>query len=247
LIDGEKQSTLLRPKRASPRTLLVSFSGIDGAGKTTQIGELSRRLQHNGIPFRVVSFWDQVAALKRLRELCSHTLFKGDKGVGTAGRPLNRRDKNIQSWYMTTLRYFLYLLDTVSLWRMVKTQKDTAGVVIFDRYVYDELANLRCKCGATRVYVRFLLRITPRPDIAFLLDADPVAARRRKPEYPLEFLYQNRASYLALSRSASMTVISPLPSAETATRVTEEISKRLLQPLAQRSLPAPNQAQREAF
>jgi thymidylate kinase len=247
LFDGENQSILFHPNLGSPRTLLVSFSGMDGAGKTTQIGELCRRLEQDGISFRVISFWDQVAALTRVRESFSHTLFKGDKGVGAPGRPLNRRDKNIQAWYMTTLRYVLYLLDAASVWRVLQSEGYAARVVIFDRYVYDELANLHSKYGMTRVYVRLLLRITPRPDVAFLLDADPVAARARKPEYPLEFLYQNRASYLALSKSAGMTLIPPLPGAEAASRIMEEVSNKLLQPLAQTPLPARNRAQRRAF
>jgi len=43
------------------------------------------------------------------------------------------------------------------------------------------------------------------------VDADAAAARARKPEYPLEFLRQNRERYLALSGLAgNMTVIEPL-------------------------------------
>ena len=63
---------------------------------------------------------------------------------------------------------------------------------------------------ATRAYVHVLLKLVPRPDIAFLLDADPVQARARKPEYPPEFLQSSRASYLALAQSTGMSIIEPL-------------------------------------
>jgi hypothetical protein len=54
------------------------------------------------------------------------------------------------------------------------------------------------------------LWIAPPPDAAFLIDADPVAARARKPEYPLDFLRQNRESYLTLARlTGRMIIIEP--------------------------------------
>jgi hypothetical protein len=56
------------------------------------------------------------------------------------------------------------------------------------------------------------MRLVPKPDISYLLDADPVKARARKPEYPLEFLHTNRQSYLTLSDLVGgMTVIAAMP------------------------------------
>jgi thymidylate kinase len=204
--------------------MLVSFSGMDGAGKSTQIAALCSRLHQNGVSFCVVAFWDQVATLKRIREGSSHSLFKGDKGVGTPERPVNRRDKNIQSWYMTLTRLFLYFLDAIALRTVARTNLESGvEVVIFDRYLYDELANLPSQNPITRAYVRVLLRFVPRPDIAYLLDADPVHARARKPEYPLDFLGSNRTSYLRLSELAGMAVIPPLTVGEASERVLEEL------------------------
>ena len=229
-------------RRQTPQTLLVSFSGIDGAGKTTQISNLCSRLDQNRVSFRLVVFWDEVATLTHLREWSSHVLFKGDKGVGTPDRPVSRRDKNIQSWYMTVVRY-LYFLDAVSLrWMVTKVRQSGAQVIIFDRYVYDELANLSPDDRSTRTFLRLLLKIAPRPDIAFLLDADPAEAYQRKPEYPIEFLHHNRASFLAASDVAAMTVIPPLATTKAAEKVLENVSKNLaLVPVAE-NVSAPNLA-----
>jgi len=224
-----------RTRRQTPQTLLVSFSGIDGAGKSTQISNLCNRLDHNRVSFRLVVFWDEVATLTRLREWSSHTLFKGDRGAGTPDRPISRRDKNVQSWYMTALRYFLYFLDAVSLrWMVTKARQSGAQVIIFDRYLYDEVANLSPDDRATRTFLRLLLKIAPRPDIAFLLDADPAEAYQRKPEYPIEFLQYNRASFLATSDVTAMTVIPPLPATKAAEKVLESVSRNLaLVPVAE--------------
>jgi thymidylate kinase len=215
---------------------LISFSGIDGAGKSTQIEALQASLHEAGIPVSLVTFWNDVATLTRIREVSGHTLFKGDKGVGTPDRPVNRQDKNVQSWYMTPVRFCLYFADVISLRRMVaKILKADAGVVIFDRYVYDELANLPLRNPVTRAYVRLLLRLAPQPDISYLLDADPVQARARKPEYPLDFLHSSRASYLALSELAGMTIIPPQPIQHAA----QQILHQVMQQLSPRPTPLP--------
>lgn len=184
--------------------LIVSFSGIDGAGKTTQIESLQRNLAVYGARISLIRFWDDVATLKRVREISSHRLFKSENGVGSPGRPINRRDKNVQSWYMTPVRLFLYFLDSLHLNVIVRrVTRTSADVIIFDRYIYDELANLKLADSKwQQLFARYALRWTRQPDVAILLDADPEQARTRKPEYPLEFLRRNREAYLELGKMA---------------------------------------------
>ena len=168
------------------RAKIISFSGIDGAGKSTQIEMLRERLNQAGLRVSLLAFWDDVAMLTSVREFSGHTLFKGEKGVGSPTKPVSRRDKNVRSWYMTVVRFGLYFLDAVSLCLAVAKQKRSgADVIIFDRYLYDQLANLNLNRGIGRTYARLLLAMTPKPDIAYLLDADPAQARERKPEYPV--------------------------------------------------------------
>src|ERR1700744_521428 len=125
------------------QTRLISFSGIDGAGKSTQIQALRSRIQEAGLRVLLITFWDDVARLTRLREVTGHTLFKGDKGVGTPAAPIVRRDKNVRSRLMTVVRLGLYFLDAVSLRIVIQRALRTpADLVICDRYIYDELANL---------------------------------------------------------------------------------------------------------
>ncbi len=191
---------------------IVSFSGIDGAGKSTQLGALQTRLSELGLRSTVLTFWDNIVVLGGFRELISHKAFGGDEGVGSPEKPISRRDKNVTSTHVVGARLFLYFLDAVNLRLFcLKLRKTEADVVIFDRYIYDELANLPLDHWFARWYVRLILNIVPQPDMAYLVDADPAAARARKPEYPLEFLRQNRERYLALSSLAgNMTVIEPL-------------------------------------
>jgi hypothetical protein len=186
----------------------------------------------------LVTFWDDVARLTRVREVTGHSLFKGDKGVGTPAQPVNRRDKNVRSWYMTAVRFGLYFVDAISLRiEVARALRTNTDVIIFDRYLYDELANLSLQNRIERAYVRLLLPFVPQPDVSFVLDADPVQARARKPEYPLDFLHRSRASYLALSELVSgMTVVAPQPVQDVEQQVSQ-IVLNALSPDALQSYP----------
>jgi thymidylate kinase len=196
-----------------PHPILVSFSGMDGAGKSTQIQRLCARLREARLRVVLITFWDDVARLKRIREVSGHTLFKGDKGVGSPEAPIQRRDKNVRSPLMTAVRLLLYFVDAVSLRSVVmKTRRSSVDIVVFDRYAYDELANLALGNSLSQAYVRWIMALVPRPHISFILDADPVQARARKPEYPLDFLRTVRRSYQTLSHIVGgMTILKPLP------------------------------------
>jgi thymidylate kinase len=110
-------------------------------------------------------------------------------------------------------RHSVYLLDALHLrWVLGRARRSGADVIIMDRYIYDELANLPLSNSISRAFVRLVQTLVPRPDLAYLLDADPEAARARKPEYPVDFMRQCRASYLELAHLlGNMTVIPPLP------------------------------------
>lgn len=193
--------------------LLITFSGVDGAGKSTQIEHLRSLAASYGLRVRQLAFWDDVVVLKPYREGFVHKVLKSQQGVGAPGKPVDRRDKNVRKWYLTVARHLLYLLDALNLRRVLaRAQRTRADVLIMDRYVYDQLANLPLERSFARGFARMIAAIVPRPDIAYLLDADPEAARARKPEYPVDFLHQCRQRYMnlaALLRTA--TVIPPLP------------------------------------
>lgn len=212
------------------RPLLISFSGLDGAGKSTQIENLRERLAAAGLNIELLTFWDNVVVLTRYREGFVHTVYGSEKGVGAPNKPVNRRDKNVRAWYLTIARHALYLLDAIHL-RMVVAKALNSGsdIVIVDRYVYDELANLPLERPMTRAFVRLVEKLAPKPDIAYLLDADPEAAHKRKPEYPVDFMHKCRAAYYRLADLlGTMTIIPPLPLAEAKLAVVTACDKTIL-------------------
>jgi len=204
--------------RANP--IVVSFSGLDGSGKSTQIAALQMAVESRGLPARIITFWDDVVVSTRYREGFVHKVFGSERGIGAPGRPVQRRDKNVRVGYLTLARHLLYLADALHL-RVVlyRALHSGARVIIMDRYIYDELANLPLENRLSAIYARLLASIAPRPQLAFLLDTDPGLARDRKPEYSLTFMRQSRRSYFRLAQLLGDMTIVPALALEDAKRV----------------------------
>lgn len=226
------------------RPLLISFSGLDGAGKSTQIENLRERLAVAGLKVKLLTFWDDVVVATKYREGFVHKVYGSEKGIGAPGKPVNRRDKNVRAWYLTIARHALYLADAIHLRAVVSSAlRSGHDVVIVDRYIYDELANLPLERPLSRKFLRLMEGIAPKPDIAYLLDADPVAANKRKPEYPVDFMHKCRAAYYRLaSMLGNMTIIPPLPLAEAKLAVVTACDKAILARELEIALEPPNRS-----
>lgn len=185
---------------AAARPFLITFSGIDGAGKSTQIELLKSRLQQQGLRVLQLSFWDDVAALSEMRAGAGYRAM-GSSDADRMGEPslAPRNNKHVRKWYLTAARSAFYVLDVARLHRVLASPRvKNCDVVIIDRYIYDQIANIYSQSYIGRSYARLILSLAPTPDRAFIIDASPAAAFARKPEYPLEFVYRNRQTFLSL-------------------------------------------------
>jgi len=205
----------------------LTFSGIDGAGKTTQVDGISAHLFHQGYRVARVTFWDDVAFMSKLRAGVSLALF--EKQGARRPHATLRNDKNVRTWYLMLVRAVFYLLDALRLRRVV-SQLPTGDhdFVIFDRYLYDRLAQIHSRRWLARAYIRLLVALAPKPEFAFILDAFPADAFTRKPEYPLDFMYSYRSAFLGLSVFVpQLVVIGPV--------TVENVRQVILRRLSERS------------
>jgi thymidylate kinase len=191
------------------RPFLITFSGIDGAGKTTQIEILSSRLRRSGFRVLQLTFWDHIAVWPRMRTEVGLRTVGSSRTGQIAEHPFTpKNNKHIRKWYLSAVRSGMYLLDVVRLRRILASKRvQHFDVVIFDRYVYDQIANIYSQSATARVYARTLLTQTPAPDMAFIIDSSPNTAFARKPEYPLEFVRENRETFLRLQELIPQLII----------------------------------------
>lgn len=89
-------------------------------------------------------------------------------------------------------------------------------LVIFDRYFYDILVDpKRVLYGGPRWLPKLLARFVPRPDLVFLLNAEPEVLWTRKQEVPYEEVARQQREFLKLARDSEETVVidaaRPLP------------------------------------
>ena len=84
-------------------------------------------------------------------------------------------------------------------------------IIICDRYVYDAAAEMICSLPPrdrfNRLAVKLMLALTPKPDIAFLLDIpEEVCAKRKDDNTEPGYLRRQRRVYLKLANRYEMKI-----------------------------------------
>jgi thymidylate kinase len=179
---------LPRPRRGT----LVTLSGLDGAGKSSQAASLRDALDRLG--YDAVVEWSSLSQHPPLLHAITGAfrwLLRRRGGgapseeTGGPGRDLRQRSRLVTFAWSTLVA----LTNATSQARAANRHLWRGRVVICDRYSLDSKVHLRYAYGEERRF-RFqtaLIRLlSPRPDAAYLLDVSAETASGRKHDYPLE-------------------------------------------------------------
>lgn len=202
------------PYRTQPR-MLVTFSGLDGAGKTTHAQALVHALTTCEVDARLV--WSRGGSSRFMERAIA--LFKPslsrmatlDMSPTPRARALRKRvwlQRPLVRWGWEAL----FVTDLiVRYWRCIALPLLVGRVIVADRYYYDalvEMADARGASGAVPAWALAAFRLLcPRADVAVLLSVSPEEAWCRKPEEDLEFLTSQAALYNEVSRRCGLRVV----------------------------------------
>lgn len=218
--------------------MLISFSGLDGAGKTTHINLTTRYLEAKGHRIKVLRMYDHVSVSALLRKRLWKPLRRAvtgakDSAQQPAGAPQKRdpnrkgyrRDKNRKGPIIVTLRQLVYAVDLVVFVAITTYQESLRGqTIICDRHLIDSIVNLANTNRVAEAYSRLMLSVLPEPDLPILIDVDAKVAFDRKPEYPLEYNLERRQAYLDVFGRLKNAAIIP---STTIPEVQQEIERRV--------------------
>ncbi|MFN3652460.1 MAG: hypothetical protein ACK47B_23030 [Armatimonadota bacterium] len=188
--------------------MMITFSGVDGAGKSTLIEALKSALEAQNQRVTVfhmnedIGLYASIRALRdRAKRLSRAFRPRGSASSNertperrsTAPRPIGRNVVSKVVWNKS-LRRWVDLLDLlVFYYHRYSIERVQKRVLIMDRYFYDRLVDLAD--GHRWTYARWFLKVVPTPDVPVFVDADPRDAFARKGEFDLDNLRRRQAAY----------------------------------------------------
>ncbi len=185
--------------------MLITFSGLDGSGKSTLVDYLKESLEKDDRKVAVSHMNYDVGLYSALRYLAKKTLASKTKTPSHAPRERaydgQFRSRAARLRYNLVwnkgLRALIYPVDIVIfvIYRFY-VEKVNRQVLIMDRYFYDTLVDVT---GARKsLRFRFLSWLTPTPTVPVYLDVTAERAFERKAEYSVDYLKRRRLSYQKL-------------------------------------------------
>jgi thymidylate kinase len=194
---------------------VITLSGPDGAGKTAHARALVDAL--NLCEVRSHYLWSRggsTGLLAITRPL--GRLAGASQRAGGGDDPVERRRQRLAA--AGPLARFgwswLVALDQVTFYNLRARLPALVGrVVVCDRYAYDAAVDMDWALPAdahwSRLAIAAMLKLVPRPQLAYLLDVAAPAARQRKPEDPWHMDFEGeRQRYHALAKRLGLRVLS---------------------------------------
>ena len=175
-----------RPQRWRPA--LVSFSGLDGSGKSTQVARLQQRLAEVGVT--ADTEWAGFRSARKVRALLP-ALDRTLPGAPPRDPLLPSRVRD-HGPARTAWVFVVALVNVLHLWRLV-VRRGGPSVLILDRFAPDTTVKIdlhfQRSRGVDTTRPRTLFtRLTPRADVAFLVEVTPETAYTRRQEQTPEEL-----------------------------------------------------------
>ena len=121
--------------------MIITISGLDGAGKSTQIDQLTRKFSDDGFKVRYVWARGGYTPGFEINKKCLRSIFR--KTLPPPG-PSNLRNEKLKSPLIQRIWLIIAIADLIILWGIyVRILRAMKSVVICDRYLNDTLLDVR--------------------------------------------------------------------------------------------------------
>ena len=193
---------------------LISFTGIDGSGKTTLAKELVKIMDERGIQYKYVYGRLEPFILKPFI-FVGRKLFLSGKDMFTDYGEYSRTKNSAverHSFLFTFYRHILLFDYFLQLLFKVRLPFMRGKNIVCDRYVYDtgitDLLDMNYSVFEIRGLIKKCFYVAPKPDLAFLIDLPEEIAFQRKDDTPsIEYLRELRKVYLDIGGEYSMAIL----------------------------------------
>ena len=150
--------------------MIIAISGLDGAGKSTQIEKLIQKLEQGGFKTKYVWARGGYTYGFEIVKKCLRFIFK--KKLPPPGHS-NARDKSLKYPVVQRIWLIAAIIDLIVLWGLyVRICSFFNVIVVCDRYIDDTLLDFRKNFPLSRVEEGMMWRvlkfIAPLPDHSFL-------------------------------------------------------------------------------
>lgn len=179
--------------------MVITFSGVDGAGKSTVLDATAEVIQK--------IYRKKVKVLRHRPSLLPilSALRYGRKGAEQRSMNSLPRQGNNRNFLSSLFRFSWYYLDyLIGQWYVWLRYERRGYVVLYDRYFYDMLADSeRTNLNLPAGLLNLASKLVRKPDLNFFLVADPEIIRARKQELSHDDIVLLTGRYNALFRKLS--------------------------------------------
>jgi thymidylate kinase len=206
---------------------LITFSGLDGCGKSTHAALTCKYLAGRGLRAVLLpTLFTSAAGVRTLLAARRSSHSRGDVSVtghrirGYAGGRTFDQDRRATA--VRIKRAFTYPVDCMVLAAVLRGLRHRgAEAVVCDRYIYDKMVNLPRPLSAGSRLMRW---IAPRPDLAVFLDAGYDTIRGRRVEHEPDYYMTKHQAYRQIADELDeLTVISSASIAATQGEIERQI------------------------
>ncbi len=195
------------------KPIFICFVGMDGSGKTSLSHKLVALMRQNNMETEYV--WNRFEA----RILTP--FFKIGKALFFQGKDIMRdyaeysviRKKVFQNRIIGAVYGYLLSFDYFwQIWLKVRIPLMRHKNIVCDRYIYDTVVDLATDLNYSdskrNSVLRNFLRLSPKPDMIFLIDLPEEIAYQRKTDVPsINYLRERREIYLNIGKECGMTLL----------------------------------------